>query len=44
MRITPLLLALGIAPLIVLLYWMWRIRLRKRLQGMILRTAVGQIQ
>ena len=44
MRITPLLLALGIAPLIVLLYWMWRIRLRKRLQGMVLRTAVGQIQ
>jgi len=44
MRITPLLLALGIAPLIVLLYWMWRIRLRKRLQGMILRPAIGQIQ
>ena len=44
MRITPLLLALGIAPLIVLLYWMWRIRLRKRLQGMVLRPAVGQIQ
>ena len=44
LRITPLLAALGIAPLIVLLYWMWRIRLRKRLQGMILRPAVSQVQ
>lgn len=27
-RVVPLLFALGIAPLIVLLYWMWRVRLR----------------
>ncbi len=40
LRIPPLLAALGIAPLIVLLYWMWRVRLRKRLHGVILRTAV----
>jgi uncharacterized membrane protein len=40
LRIMPLLGALGVAPLIVLLYWMWRVRLRKRLQGLILRTAV----
>lgn len=40
LRIFPLLAPLGVAPLFVLLYWMWRIRLRKRLQGMILRTAV----
>ncbi len=40
-RILPLLLALGISPLIVLLYWMWRVRLRKRLQGMVLRSAAG---
>jgi len=39
LRIPPLLATLGIAPLIVLLYWMWRIRLRKRLQGVVLRTA-----
>jgi hypothetical protein len=39
LRIVPLLGALGISPLIVLVYWMWRVRLRKRLQGMILRTA-----
>ncbi|MBC7895475.1 MAG: hypothetical protein H7066_08675 [Cytophagaceae bacterium] len=35
-RIVPLLFALGLAPLVVLLYWMWRVRLRKRLAGMIL--------
>lgn len=40
LRIGPLLGVLGVAPIFVLLYWMWRIRLRKRLQGMILRTAV----
>ena len=27
-RVVPLLFALGIAPLVVLLYWMWRVRLR----------------
>jgi hypothetical protein len=36
-RIVPLLFALGLAPLVVLLYWMWRVRLRKRLEGMTLR-------
>ena len=39
LRIAPLLTALGVAPLIVLLYWMWRVRLRRRLQGMTLRPA-----
>ena len=35
-RIGPLLGVLGVAPLVILLYWMWRVRLRKRLEGMIL--------
>lgn len=35
-RIAPLLGALGVAPLLVLGYWMWRIRLRQRLHGMML--------
>ena len=35
-RVMPLLLALGIAPLVILLYWMWRIRLRRRVSGLIL--------
>jgi hypothetical protein len=41
LRIMPLLGALGIAPLVVLLYWMWRVRLRRSLQGVILRTAIA---
>ena len=35
-RYVPALMALGVAPLFVLLYWMWRVRLRGRLSGMIL--------
>jgi uncharacterized membrane protein len=38
-RIFPLLLAVGISPLVVLLYWMWRVRLRQNLRGMMTRTA-----
>jgi hypothetical protein len=34
-RFTPLLAALGVAPLIVLLYWMWRVLLRRRLSGIV---------
>jgi hypothetical protein len=36
MRILPLLLLLGVAPLLILIYWMWRVRLRKKLGGLIL--------
>ncbi len=35
-RVVPLLFALGIAPLVILLYWMWRVRLRRRVSGLIL--------
>ena len=34
LRIVPLLGALGISPLVVLLYWMWRVRLRQNLRGL----------
>jgi len=37
-RWTPLMFALGIAPLPILLYWMWRVRLRRKLTGMILSS------
>lgn len=37
-RILPLLMALGIAPLFVLLYWMWRVRLRKSFKGIIMKA------
>jgi uncharacterized membrane protein len=35
-RIVPLLIVLGVAPLFFLLYWMWRVRLRRRLTGLII--------
>jgi hypothetical protein len=35
-RVMPLLFILGIAPLVILLYWMWRVRLRGRVSGLIL--------
>lgn len=34
-RVVPLLLVLAIAPLVLLLYWVWRVRLRGRVSGLI---------
>ena len=34
-RIMPLILALAVAPLVLLLYWMWRVRLRQNLRGLL---------
>lgn len=36
-RKLPLMIALGVAPLVLLLYWMWRVRLRKSLRGITMR-------
>jgi uncharacterized membrane protein len=41
-RIGPLLGVLGVAPLVILLYWMWRVRLRRRLSGMIISSTVAE--
>ena len=38
-RIIPVLIALGFAPLFVLLYWMWRVRLRRRMTGVIIASG-----
>jgi hypothetical protein len=35
-RILPVLLVLGFAPVVFLFYWMWRVRIRGRLSGIIL--------
>ena len=35
LRVVPVLSALGVAPLVILLYWMWRVRLRRRMSGLI---------
>ena len=40
-RIVPLLFALAVAPLVILLYWMWRVRLRRRLKGLIISSPVS---
>jgi len=33
-RSVPLLMILGVAPLVMLLYWLWRVRLRQNLRGL----------
>ena len=33
-RIVPLIMLLAVTPLVVLLYWMWRVRLRQNLRGL----------
>jgi len=38
-RIVPLLLVLAFAPLLFLVYWMWRVRVRGRLTGIVLRAT-----
>ena len=35
-RIVPLLLVLAFAPILFLGYWMWRVRVRSRMSGMVL--------
>ena len=37
-RILPLLMTLGVGPLFVLLYWMWRVLVRKKLKGIFVAT------
>jgi hypothetical protein len=42
-RFVPLLFALGLAPLGILLYWMWRVRLRRRLTGIVVGPAQSPV-
>ena len=34
-RIVPLIVVLAVSPLVILLYWMWRVRLKQNLRGML---------
>jgi hypothetical protein len=34
MRNVPVLFAIGVSPLVILLYWMWRVRLKRSLRGL----------
>ena len=38
-RFMPMIIGLGVAPLVALLYWMWRVRLRSQLRGLILKPV-----
>jgi uncharacterized membrane protein len=40
-RSVPVIVGLALGPLIVLIYWMWRIRIRNNLKGLRLLTAVS---
>jgi hypothetical protein len=40
----PLMMVLGIAPLPILLYWMWRVRLRRRLSGLIVAPKEATLE
>jgi uncharacterized membrane protein len=35
LRVVPLIVALAVSPLVLLLYWMWRVRLKPNLRGMV---------
>ena len=39
LRSFPLLLTLAVSPLVMLVYWMWRVRLRHNLRGMVTRKS-----
>jgi hypothetical protein len=41
MRSLPVILAISMAPIVLLLYWMWRVRWRKNLRGLI--TSAPQV-
>jgi hypothetical protein len=38
-RILPVLLVLAFAPILFLVYWMWRVRVRGRMTGVIVRPV-----
>ena len=40
-RIVPLIYVLAVGPLMLLLYWLWRVRLRKNLRGLMTVKPIG---
>lgn len=40
-RIVPLIVVLAVSPLVMLLYWMWRVRLRQNLRGLMTAKPIG---
>jgi hypothetical protein len=43
LRSLPVILVLSIGPLVVLLYWMWRIRLKQNLRGLMTRKPIEAV-
>lgn len=41
MRSVPVILVFSVAPLVVLLYWMWRVRLRQNLRGLMTTKPIA---
>ena len=41
MRSIPVILVLAAGPLVLLVYWMWRVRLRQNLRGIMTRIPIG---
>lgn len=39
-RIVPLIVALAVSPLVMLLHWMWRVRLKQNLRGLMTGTPI----
>jgi hypothetical protein len=39
-RVVPLIFALAVSPLVLLLYWMWRVRLKQNLRGLMTAKAI----
>lgn len=40
-RVVPLIVVLAVSPLVVLLYWMWRVRLRQNLRGLMTAKPIA---
>lgn len=40
-RIVPVLVVLAVTPLVMLLYWMWRVRLKQNLRGPTTAKPIG---
>ena len=43
-RFVPLIVVLAVSPLLVLLYWMWRVRLRRNLRGLVTAKPAAALE
>jgi len=43
LRVWPVLYVVALAPLVFLLYWMWRVRIRKSMRGLLTSRPLGPV-